>query len=127
MKIHSHYENLRVPRDSTIEQIRASYRSLAARFHPDRNPDDPEAERIMKVINKAYEVLSDFQRRQGHDDWIKVNELDTHRMDPFASPLNTSQPMDWADDNFVIRGFALDDELPGQFTQAQQRWSKRSF
>jgi molecular chaperone DnaJ len=48
---------LEVEANARDEEIRAAYRRLAVRWHPDRNPNNPEAEEKMKLINEAYEVL----------------------------------------------------------------------
>jgi molecular chaperone DnaJ len=61
------YEILDVPRDADAKAIKASYRKLALRFHPDRNPGDHEAEERFKQINEAYAVLSDAERRARYD------------------------------------------------------------
>lgn len=70
----THYDNLRVTRNAPKEVIRAAYRSLSQKYHPDRNPGDPEATRIMAIINASYEVLSDAERRKAHDAWIDQQE-----------------------------------------------------
>ncbi len=56
-----YYQALGVARDATPEQIKKAYRSLAMKHHPDRNPGDKTAEDKFKVIQKAYEILSDPQ------------------------------------------------------------------
>src|SRR5690554_1907071 len=58
-----YYAILGVPRDATAEDIKRAYRRLARKYHPDVNPD-PEAAEKFKEINRAYEVLSDPQKRQ---------------------------------------------------------------
>ncbi len=58
-----YYNVLDVPREAGPEQIKRAYRSLAMRFHPDRNPDDPIAEQRFKDVTQAYKVLSDSQER----------------------------------------------------------------
>jgi DnaJ-class molecular chaperone len=73
-RVHSHYENLRVARNAPPEVIRAAYKALSQRFHPDRNPGDPEAARVMALLNVAYQTLSDPQLRAEHDDWLKLQE-----------------------------------------------------
>lgn len=70
MPLHTHYDNLKVTRNAPPEVVRAAYRVLAQRYHPDVNPS-PDAARIMMVINGAYAVLSDPKRRAEHDTWIK--------------------------------------------------------
>ena len=73
-KVHSHYENLKVARDASADEIRAAYRALTRKHHPDRNPDNADAERVMSVVNVAYGVLSDPVKRAEHDRWIAQTE-----------------------------------------------------
>jgi DnaJ-class molecular chaperone len=69
-RVHTHYDNLKVARNAPSEVIRAAYKTLSQKYHPDRNPDRPDAMRIIQIINSAYEVLSDPAKRHEHDDWI---------------------------------------------------------
>jgi hypothetical protein len=73
-RIHTHYDNLKVARNAPPEVIRASYKSLSQKYHPDRNPNDLKAAKIMALINQAYDALSDPGRRAKHDCWIKEQE-----------------------------------------------------
>lgn len=73
-QIRTHYDNLKVARNAPPEIIRAAYKTLSQKFHPDRNPGNPEAARIMVIINSAYEVLSDPGKRREHDLWIEQQE-----------------------------------------------------
>jgi len=67
----THYDNLQVSRNASQRVIRAAYKSLSQEWHPDKHPNDrANAERIMKIINRAYEVLSDPVSRVDHDKWI---------------------------------------------------------
>jgi hypothetical protein len=79
MTIRTHYDNLKVTRDASPEVIRAAYRALSQKFHPDRNTGNPEAARIMVLVNAAYEVLSDPGRRRQHDNWIAHQEATRDR------------------------------------------------
>ncbi|MGO8762037.1 MAG: molecular chaperone DnaJ [Desulfobaccales bacterium] len=63
----SYYEILEVARESALEEIRAAYRHLALRYHPDKNPGDQEAEDRFKQISQAYQVLADPEKRQLYD------------------------------------------------------------
>ena len=61
-----YYQVLDVPRTATEAEIKKSYRRLAMKFHPDRNPDDNDAEGRFKEVKEAYEVLT--MRRAGRLD-----------------------------------------------------------
>jgi molecular chaperone DnaJ len=62
-----YYEILGVSQSATITEIKASYRKLAMKYHPDRNPDDTLAEEKFKEATEAYEVLSDENKRTKYD------------------------------------------------------------
>ena len=62
-----YYKLLDLPNSATGEEIKKAYRRLAMKFHPDRNPDDPEAEHKFKECKEAYEVLADTQKRAVYD------------------------------------------------------------
>lgn len=61
------YEVLGVKRDASAADIKKSYRRLAMKHHPDRNPDNTAAEASFKEAKEAYEVLSDAQKRAAYD------------------------------------------------------------
>lgn len=75
-KVHTHYDNLKVARNAPPEVIRAAYKTLSQRFHPDRNADNEAATRIFQIISTAYEVLSDPIKRKEHDEWIAKAEAE---------------------------------------------------
>ena len=62
-----YYEVLGLAREASPEDIKKSYRRHAHKHHPDRNPDDPDAERRFKEAAEAYEVLSEPSKRQRYD------------------------------------------------------------
>jgi hypothetical protein len=70
----TYYDVLRVERHASPERVRAAYRRLAQRYHPDKMPGNANASRAMAALNAAYEVLSDPQRRAEHDRWIQRAE-----------------------------------------------------
>jgi molecular chaperone DnaJ len=62
-----YYEVLGLRRDSAADEIKKSYRQLALKYHPDKNPGDAEAEKRFKEAAEAYEVLSDTNKRARYD------------------------------------------------------------
>lgn len=84
MTIKTYYDVLQVSPNADPEVIKAAYRSLAQRFHPDKNPGNPDAERYFKIINRAYEVLSDSAKREEYDATLIENER--NQVDADAAP-----------------------------------------
>ena len=64
-----YYEVLGLSREASEEEIKKSYRKLAMKHHPDRNPDNPKAEGHFKEAKEAYETLSDDQKRAAYDQY----------------------------------------------------------
>lgn len=64
-----YYEILGVNKDASSEDIKKSYRKLAMKYHPDRNPDNPKAEEQFKEAKEAYEMLTDDQKRAAYDQY----------------------------------------------------------
>ena len=62
-----YYETLGVERDASPDEIRRAYKREALKHHPDRNPNDCEAEGKFKYVNEAYQVLSDEEKRAVYD------------------------------------------------------------
>lgn len=62
-----YYEVLGVDRNASLDEIKSAYRKLAMKYHPDRNPDNPEAEEKFKEAAEAYDVLSDPEKRRRYD------------------------------------------------------------
>lgn len=69
------YKVLGLSENASADEVKKAYRKLARNYHPDRNPDTPDAEERFKEIQEAYDVLGDPQRRA---------EYDRQRRDPFA-------------------------------------------
>ena len=67
-----YYKILGISRNATPEEIKTKYRELAKRLHPDRSKDEKTKEK-MAEINKAYEVLSDENRKQKYDKYLNVD------------------------------------------------------
>jgi len=67
MEPKDYYSILGMARKATEQEIRAAYRKLAFRYHPDRNKEDPVATEKMKEVNEAYAILSDAAKRREYD------------------------------------------------------------
>lgn len=69
MSKRDYYDVLGVSKDASDGDIKKAYRRMAMKFHPDRNPDDTEAEEKFKEASEAYEVLSDDQKKSAYDQY----------------------------------------------------------
>ena len=99
-KIHTHYDNLKVARLAPQEVIRAAYKALSQKYHPDKNPGDEKAARIMAILNTAYGILGDPLRRKEHDEWIAAEEweiewLESTRSDDGHKPRGAAPAHAW--------------------------------
>ncbi|MEX0994050.1 MAG: J domain-containing protein, partial [Balneolaceae bacterium] len=78
MEYKDYYKIMGVDRDASQKEIKKQYRKLASEYHPDKNPDDPKAEKKFKELGEAYEVLKDPEKRKLYDrvgsDWKKYQQ-----------------------------------------------------
>jgi curved DNA-binding protein len=74
-----YYKILGVEKNATLKDIKAAYRKLARKYHPDLHPDDKDAKKNFQMINEAHEVLSDPEKRKKYDeygqDWKHADEF----------------------------------------------------
>lgn len=88
MTARTHYDNLHISPDASEAEIRQAYRRLSKQYHPDLN-QDPDAHRIMQLINQAYEVLSNPQSRAEHDAWIAAQQKTSVQVQIIVPPIQT--------------------------------------
>lgn len=103
----THYDTLKVSRDAPIEVIRAAYRALCLKHHPDRHPEDAGAADTMRLLNRAYEVLSDPERRREYDACIRQSEAEPSRMG--WSSMSVVQPAHVGPEQGMVRAAASKD------------------
>ncbi len=89
--IYTHYDNLGVSRNSPDDVIKAAYRILSKKYHPDLNPGSPEAADRMKSINESYRILCDPNRRKLYDEWIMEQEVHISDSKPENQSYNTQK------------------------------------
>lgn len=75
-KVQTHYDNLKVAQDAPLETITAAYRALRALYDPAEHPGNERVARIARIVDRAYEVLSNPSSRRAHDAWIRDQLVD---------------------------------------------------
>lgn len=68
-EVSNYYEILGIDKNATDDEIKQAFRRQALKYHPDRNPGNPEAEKKFKEVSQAYDVLSDPQKRRVYDQY----------------------------------------------------------
>jgi curved DNA-binding protein len=103
MEFIDYYKILELPKSATEKEIKAAYRKLARKYHPDLNPNNKEAEKKFKEINEANEVLSDPEKRTKYDqygkDWKHADAFEQHKEQHERHDQNY-QSGDFGGDNF---------------------------
>lgn len=104
-----YYERLGLEKDVPQDIIRKAYLRASLKWHPDKNPDNPEAEEIFKEISEAYAVLSDEARRERYDKYgfEAAKEMDIDPEELFEQMFGTRDPVE------ALKKIMSDPELRG--------------
>ena len=106
----THYQNLRVSENAELEVIKAAYKALAQKWHPDRHPQNKDkAERYFKIITAAFEVLSDSEKRKEYDAFLLNERLHsaTSNENTPTQATNTYRPKQTKTEPLLLSGGAL--------------------
>lgn len=125
------YKTLGVSKKATDEEIKKAYRKLARKYHPDRNPDDKEAEDKFKEISAAYDILGDPEKRKEYDEGSVFPGFGSGGQAPFGTGPGGFGGFDFSDilggvfnrgggraQSQQVRGRDLETEVPLSFDQA---------
>lgn len=77
--LRTHYDNLKIPRNASFQDIRYAYKRLCQRYHPDKSGGRPSSNSTFILIRQAYDVLSCEESRCRHDAWIAREEAKRYR------------------------------------------------
>lgn len=111
-----YYRLLEVAPDASLAEIKSAYRRLALRYHPDRNPGDPESAEHFKHITLAYGVLSDPRRREAYD-------LGVHTAPATGRDNGTSQ----VDPDEVFRDLFASRDFQEMFERLRQEFARHGL
>jgi hypothetical protein len=123
-KIATYYSRLKVAPDAPPEVIRAAYKALAQKYHPDRHRGSIRHEIVLAALNKAQDVLLDPERRAAHDHWIRAEETRLGwRVPPAAearSSLSCAERWQLMAESMRLDGLSFGAACRLHFTRAQR-------
>lgn len=91
MNYKDYYKILGINKDASQKDVKKAYRKLAAKYHPDKNPNDKDAEEKFKEVNEANEVLSDSEKREKYDTLGSNWEAYQHTGDDWRAYANRAK------------------------------------
>ena len=104
MEFIDYYKILEIQKSSTEADIKAAYRKLARKYHPDLNPNDENAKKKFQQINEANEVLSDPEKRKKYDkygkDWKHADEFEKANQQQYQSRSNSGGQQSYGGGDF---------------------------
>ena len=104
MEFIDYYKILEIQKSSTEADIKAAYRKLARKYHPDLNPNDENAKKKFQQINEANEVLSDPENRKKYDkygkDWKHADEFEKANQQQYQSRSNSGGQQSYGGGDF---------------------------
>ena len=96
----NYYDILEVKRDASINDIKKSYRKLALKYHPDKNPGDTIAENKFKEINNAFEIIGNEEKRNKYN--MELDGIGPHISTNIRNPMDIFKQFHQMHNNFNI-------------------------
>ncbi len=117
------YQILEVTKNSSEDEIKKSYRKLAMKYHPDKNPGNQKAEDKFKEISEAYDILSDPQKKRNYDQFGSAdpNSFSNAQASGYGRPGSSSRPESFNDMFGDLFGSQPENNPFGGFGQRRQR------
>jgi curved DNA-binding protein len=109
------YKILGVSREASPQELKKAYRQLAKELHPDRNPDDKEAEERFKDVSAAYSVVSDAEKRKLYDEFGEMGLRDGFDPEAYQAATQGVGGFGGFDFGDIFGGGARGDGQPGHF------------
>jgi curved DNA-binding protein CbpA len=121
-KIAHYYGRLKVAPDAPPEVIRAAYKVLAQKYHPDRHQGSVRHQIVLTALNKAQDVLLDPARRAAHDQWIRDEEVRLGLRDaaPDESPPSLLDRWEQLRECMRVDGLPFEEAWRMNFTRRQR-------
>ena len=107
----TYYEVLEIARGVPADEVKKAYRALAIKWHPDKNPENAQAEERFKEVVEAYAVLGNPDTRKSYDLQLAMGGGD--RFDPSKIDPSTMDPEFFMDTFVGLFGAYLDEKVPG--------------
>jgi len=96
----NYYDILEVKRDASTNDIKKSYRKLALKYHPDKNPGDTIAENKFKEINNAFEIIGNEEKRNKYN--MELDGIGPHISTNIRNPMDIFKQFNQMHNNFNI-------------------------
>ncbi|MBA3624491.1 MAG: J domain-containing protein [Methylibium sp.] len=120
-KVATYYARLKVAHDAPPEVVRAAYKALVQKYHPDRHQGSLRHQIVLAALNKAHDVLSDPARRAAHDQWIREEEVRLGWREPSGEfRLGLGVRMELVVSSLRQDGLPLGEALRMHLTRAQR-------
>lgn len=121
------YEFLGISPDSNEKEITRGYRKKALQYHPDKNPDDPNAAELFQKLSKAYNILCDPAAKSAYDKWLSAKQIAKRRHEELNSKRKKLKESLEAKEGQAAGNVALEKEALQQMQKEIERLREEGF